>query len=121
MTKTVEEFRRWVTTREWRFAKTMWWCPHEYTITQLDAPTAERLEFEAWVTFIREHGSKERFGKNRYIKLELDGWKYWSMGWPANQTILINRARLDALVLERPPKPEMCLLTAMLKPSRRKV
>ena len=46
---------------------------------------------------IREYGTKERFGKNRYIKLELDGWKYWSMGWPVNQTILINRAKVGAL------------------------
>ena len=31
---------------------------------------------------IREYGTKEQFGKNRYIKLELDSWKYWSMGGP---------------------------------------
>jgi len=113
----LEEFRAWVAIQEWRFAKTMWWCPLFYAVSQRDAHPTERVEFERWVMFIREHGEKVRFGKSRFIKFELDGWRYWSMGWPVAQTILINRARHDAPVLPRPEKnPPMTLLTKKLKP-----
>jgi hypothetical protein len=84
------------------FARTMPHCPHEYTVTQTWAPVDERLEFEAAVMFIREHGVSERFERNRYRKLEVDGWKFWSMGWPAHQTIIINRAHVDWVAVERP-------------------
>jgi hypothetical protein len=68
--------------------------PHEYTLRK-NAPNEE--EFLWLVAFIRDQGYDERFGKSAtYIYLNIDGWKYWSMGAPVPDTILINRARLES-------------------------
>jgi len=83
-----------VTQARWTFAKTMPENPHEYTVRG-ETPTED---FEAMVTYVREHGYKEHFGEGRsakrYTYLNLDGWRYWTMGWPVSQTTIINRARL---------------------------
>jgi len=75
----------------WRFAKTMADTPHEYTVR---GQTPDE-EFEAFVRYTREHGYKARFGRSTYMYLNLDGWKYWTMGWPVEKTIVINRAKLN--------------------------
>jgi hypothetical protein len=88
----LERIRTFIAGHRWVFAKTMPQWPHEYTLRK-NAPDEE--EFLRLVTFIREHGYDERFGKSAtYIYLNVDGWKYWSMGAPVPDTILINRARL---------------------------
>ena len=45
--------------------------------------------------FIREHGYRERFQGRWYTKYDVDGWSYWTMGAPIENTILINRRRLE--------------------------
>ena len=117
----LEEFGAWVAGREWRFAKSYWWAPHWYHNCPLDSPRPERLAFERMVLFIREHGVRERYDKTYYTKLECDGWKFWTMGWPPDRTFILNRTKVGALMLPRPPKPQMTLLTKKLKPSRRRV
>jgi hypothetical protein len=90
---TLEKMREYVAAVPWRFAKTMPENPHEYTLKKV-SPGREK-EFEAVVIFIRQQGYKKKFGRATYIYVDLDGWCYWTMGAPLEQTILINRARLE--------------------------
>jgi hypothetical protein len=57
------------------------------------------------VLFIREVGYKADYGSVTYTYLDIDGWKYWTMGAPLGptgaydpniHTTLINRARLES-------------------------
>ena len=75
-----------------RYAVTMPSCPHWYTLRK---DWDDEARFEAVVQFIRDHGYAERFGRSRFIRLNVNGWKYWSMGAPLSETILINRALID--------------------------
>jgi hypothetical protein len=84
---TPEEF---IARAPWRFAKTMPHMPHEYTVR---GETADE-EFEWFVRFIRGHGYRAEFGGRCYTYLELDGWKYWTMGAPVGATTIINRAEV---------------------------
>jgi len=65
--------------------------PHEYT-TRRDVPIEE---FESFVRYIREHGYEAEFAGKTYTYLNVDGWRYWTMGAPLEETTVINRARLD--------------------------
>ncbi len=82
---------------KWVFAKTMPHAPHEYTLKDPDsrAPAMSEEAFVWFVEHIREHGYTEKFGGRSYTYLDLGEWRYWTMGWPPEQTTLINRARLD--------------------------
>lgn len=86
---TPEEFIR---RAPWRFAETMPHVPHEYTVRgqTLDA------DFELFVRHVREHGYRASFGGRVYTYLEIDGWKYWTMGAPPAETTIINRAKVEA-------------------------
>ena len=35
-----------------------------------------------------------RWGKYNFPYLIIDGWKYWTMGAPIEETIIINRAEI---------------------------
>jgi len=74
---------------DWIYAKSMPKFPHWYTLreTWSDDPL-----FDEVVAFIRKHGRRERFGRKQFIYFYLDGHKYWTMGAPIPDTILINRA-----------------------------
>lgn len=85
----------------WVFANTMPDQPHEYTIR--DLPSGERStclsheSFEWFVQHIREKGERRMYGGRYYVYLPVtvDGetWRYWTMGWPVEETTIINRAR----------------------------
>lgn len=77
---------------EWIYAKTMPQCPHWYTLRKKwQAP----VPFEALVQYIRDHGYREKFGRNWFVRLDVNNFKYWTMGAPLPATILINRAEID--------------------------
>ena len=57
-------------------------------------------EFVACVQFIRDHGNVEYFWGKPYTKLEHGGYKYWSMGYPLDVTIIINRAEHPSPVFD---------------------
>lgn len=76
---------------EWTFAKTMPWCPHEYIVIGRCPLTTE--EFEYFVNMQREHGVKEHWGKYYLSYLYIDGYKYWTMGAPIEETTVINRTK----------------------------
>jgi hypothetical protein len=98
---TMDELRDFVRTSPWTFARTMPETPHEYT---LRAKAPDEKVFERVVLYIRHVGYKATYGSYTYTYLNIDGWKYWTMGAPLGptgkydrnlHTILINRARLD--------------------------
>lgn len=76
----------------WTFAKTMPSIPHQWVSTRTWSNTVPFVEV---VQYIRDHGRRERWGKYNHHYLYLSGWKYWTMGAPAEETTIINRARPD--------------------------
>jgi len=78
-----------------QFAKTMPQNPHEYTLRK---NWLSGKQFEEVVQYIRDNGVKENFGGRNYIYFYYAGYKYWSMGAPLSQTILINRAKCKAKI-----------------------
>ena len=79
--------------QEWVFAKTMPRNPHWYTLRR---KWVNDSEFIWVVTFIRRHGYIEWFHRRPYTMLYLGEMKYWTMGSPIEETILINRAKIAA-------------------------
>lgn len=75
---------------KWTFAKTMPNNPHEWTLRK--TWPAEGVSFEDAVVFIRKRGRDLWFGRRKYTVLDLNGKRYWTMGAPLGDTILINRA-----------------------------
>lgn len=88
---TEEDAREYIKANYWKFAKTMAKIPHEYTLRERSTNEAA---FEGFVTFIRENGYDEKFFSKTFTYYNVDGYKYWTMGSPLEQTILINRAKL---------------------------
>ena len=84
-------FADWIRSREWTFAKTYAeTAPHEYTVRK-----DEDEDFLTAVALIRKNGYQEYYWKNLMTYMDFDGMKYWTMGAPVEDTIIINRARLD--------------------------
>ena len=77
----------------WIFAKTMPQYPHWYTLRK---QWNDDKAFDEAVIFIRHHGYKEKFKGRIYTLLNFDNMKYWSMGAPIKDTILINRAEIKS-------------------------
>lgn len=64
--------------------------PHWYTLRREWIPDDD--DFDWMVRVIREFGVDEPFwDKKTYRMLKFGNWKYWTMGAPVWQTILINR------------------------------
>ena len=93
----IVDFRRFVRTRRWYFAKTMPQWPHQYTVRRFDDSQRDQNQFEEAVGLIRTNGECRRFeptGKSA-IYLDIDGRQYWTMGAPVEETTIINRAWCD--------------------------
>lgn len=74
------------------YAKTMPYCPHWYCLRK---NWVGNTDFEAVVQFIRDYGYEEKFYSKTMVRLDVNGMKYWSMGAPLGETILINRAHIE--------------------------
>jgi hypothetical protein len=94
---TDDEIRTFIDAHEWTFAKTMPQIPHWY---MLKRKARSEEDFAAFVQEIRFRGVARQFGSKSFTYLDLDGWTYWTMGAPIEETILINRARLPEQVGE---------------------
>ena len=88
-----DKLRSMIARCEWTFAKTMPFAPHEYIVKEKCPLTTE--EFEYFVNMQREHGVKERWGKYNNPYLYIDDYKYWTMGAPVEETIVMNRAKVS--------------------------
>lgn len=72
----------------WKFARTLSHNPHHYTLRE----TWKRDDdFDKAVQAIRDHAVEEKFGKKTYQVCYLGTFKYWTMGAPIDETILINK------------------------------
>jgi hypothetical protein len=88
-----EKLREMVARCQWTFAKTMPWCPHEY-IVRGKCPLSEE-EFLYFIDMQRNYGKVERWGKYITPYLYIDDYKYWTMGAPVEETIVMNRAKVS--------------------------
>jgi len=93
MNEIMERARSYISTVRWQFAKTMPETPHEYTVSKWNPNL--RDEFEWFVNAIRQHGKGERFFNKTFMYFAIDGKKYWTMGAPIKETILINRTDIE--------------------------
>lgn len=87
---TLTSFQLFISSRLWRFAKTMPQNPHEYTVRK----GIDDASFVEAVMFIRLHGYLVPFGGRDYTGLDVEGWYYWTMGNSLDVTKIINRKRL---------------------------
>ena len=86
------EILQFIGDHEWVFAKTMPQIPHWYTLRR----NSQRDEdFSAFVVEIEFRGIQRQFGQSWFTYLDFDGWTYWTMGEPVENTTLINRAKLS--------------------------
>lgn len=89
---TKDDFQKFVEDSRWIFAKTMPQNPHEYALRR---NTPLHRTFDQAVRYIREYGAVEMFQERPYKMLyTADTYKYWTMGSPMWDTILINRKAL---------------------------
>jgi hypothetical protein len=89
--------RRFLRARRWKDAVTYRkTAPHEYVVRDWERDADGTADFERFVVFIRRFGYADFFYRVRHIYWAVDEHKYWTMGWPIDETTVINRARLDA-------------------------
>ena len=82
-----------VTERRWQFAKTYAkTAPHEYTIRDWKPEKVSQGHFDRFIDLIRQYGVIEKFWGKSNTYLYVGDHKYWTMGAPVNETIVINRA-----------------------------
>jgi len=73
--------RAYIASVPWVWAKTYAKTfPHWYTVR--DKMPEFDAEFCWFAQFIRDQGDPKPFFKKVHVYLELDGWKYWTMGCP---------------------------------------
>lgn len=88
----LEAIRKYIQSVRWKFASTMPEHPHEYTLKEWDMSKIDA--FNEFVMHIRENGYKQLFLNKQTTYFDVDDHKYWTMGAPLSETILINRAKL---------------------------
>lgn len=73
----------------WRFAKSMPDQPHWYT--HQDQWADDPDTFLALVLLVRRNGEIRYYRRWPYLELDLNGFTYWSMGYPIDNTQILNR------------------------------
>jgi len=85
------EILHFIQRSRWHADRTMPELPHQYVVIHW-RPEQQRV-FERFARFIQEQGQKERPATESRCYCELEGWKYWTAGAPADETIIINRSK----------------------------
>jgi len=88
MKKFSSELKEFINNSKWIFAKTCaatW--PHHYIMRE----RVDENLFIKMVEHIRCFGYEGRFYKMKLIYFEEDGYVYWTMGAPIEETTIINR------------------------------
>lgn len=83
-----DRFGKGIVNAQFKFAKTMPHNPHYYTVGNT---WKDRDHFDFCSAFINKYGYKELFGRTYYTMFNLNGYKYWAMGYEGQKPILINR------------------------------
>lgn len=86
-------FRAFVERFEWTFAKTMPQDPHWYIRRR---QVQDDDLFDAVVMAIRRHGYSAPYKGRWYTCVDVDGWKYWTMGAPLHSAACLQGLRPDA-------------------------
>lgn len=68
-------------------------APHEYLVLD-DLSKKDKIDFIDFIIYIRKNGIKERFWRTFFIYYYLDGYKYWTMGNPIEETTILNRVKV---------------------------
>lgn len=93
MDKALEErIISYIKANRWRWSKTYINVPHEYIVRA--ECTLTKKQFDEFVEAQRSYGVHERWGNYNFPYLYVDGYKYWTMGSPINETIIINRQKV---------------------------
>lgn len=76
--------------------------PHEY-IVKTNYPPEFHKVFEDLVRYIQTtpDGFNARFFKRTYKYIKYGDYYYWTMGSPVQETIIINRARIEDYSLKQ--------------------
>ena len=77
---------------QWTWAKTYISIPHEYIVRGQCGLTA--AEFVYLINAQREYGIPEQWHKYNFPYLYIDGYKYWTIGSPIDETTVINRQKV---------------------------
>ena len=85
------EIQNFLESKRFRFAKSMPQIPHSYIVRK---HITEQDMFDLTIQYIRDNGYEEGFGNTVYTYLEIGNHKYWTMGAPVDETIIINRAKI---------------------------
>ncbi len=89
--------REFAMRRRWQEAVTYrGTAPREYTVRGWECGSQANEDFDQFVAVIRRFGYADFYYRIRHLYWALDEFKYWTMGWPVEETTVINRARLDA-------------------------
>lgn len=86
------ELDNFINGHQWTFAKTMVSWPHWYVVRNRCVLDAEFVQF---VEHIRLNGYVKRFGRKAYTYYDYNGFSYWTMGNPIDETTIVNRAKID--------------------------
>ena len=87
---TLESMKDFIKRHPWKTAKN---GSHAYVrIYDVDF----RQDFLEFVIEIRETGYVSGFFGREYTYLDIDGYQYWTMGSPIEETIILNRAILKS-------------------------
>jgi len=83
--------KTFVEKRIWREAKTYReTAPHEYIVRDCEVDDKGNEAFNRFIIMIRRFGYADYFYKVRHIYWTIDEHKYWTMGWPVDETTVIN-------------------------------
>ena len=84
---------QFIESRRWQEAVTYrQTAPHEYTVRTWASRPLSNAEFDGFVVSIRRFGYADFYYKIRHIYWVVGEFKYWTMGWPIEETTIVNRA-----------------------------
>lgn len=83
------DFRRFVDGHRWKFAKSMPKIPHWYVVRKT---CRDDEEFVLAMRAIGEFGYDDNFFKVRVRYIDLDGHRFWTLGYTYESTYILNRA-----------------------------
>lgn len=95
-----KRIRAFVARYPWTFAKTYAdFAPHEYYVKdKLDEQG--KKDFVWFVEYIRDNGFDCKFADKMHTYYEFENHYYWTMGEPIEDTIILNRCRVEDYIIK---------------------
>jgi len=92
-----EKIEKALLSQSYIIAKTMPKNPHQYCLRK---NWVGEITFEETVNTMRNYGYVEWFWGKPYMLYNIGDFKYWTMGYPTEVTILINRTTIEKCTYE---------------------